>query len=63
MTQVRQEMPEELHRRHYAYRTSNTYIRIVRGFAAYFRRPPDKPEPEHIRQYQVYLFHSKKLSG
>jgi integrase/recombinase XerD len=55
-------MPEELQRRHYAYRTSNTYIGIVRDFAAYFRRPPDKLGPEHIRQYQAYLFQSKKLS-
>jgi integrase/recombinase XerD len=31
-------------------------------FAAYFRRPPDKLRPEHIRQYQAYLFHSKKSS-
>jgi integrase/recombinase XerD len=62
MTQLRQKMLEELQRRHYAYRTSNTYIRIVREFAAYFRRPPDKLGPEQIRQYQAYLFQSKKLS-
>jgi Phage integrase, N-terminal SAM-like domain len=55
-------MLEELQRRHYAYRTSNTYIGIVRDFAAYFRRPPDKLGPEHIRQYQAYLFQRKKLS-
>jgi integrase/recombinase XerD len=62
MTQLRQKMLEELQRRHYAYRTANTYLRIVRDFAAYFRRPPDKLGPEHIRQYQAYLFQSKKLS-
>jgi len=55
-------MLEELQRRHYAYRTANTYIRIVRDFAAFFHRPPDKLGPEHIRQYQAYLFQSKKLS-
>jgi integrase/recombinase XerD len=62
MTQLREKMLEELQRRHYAYRTANTYLRIVRDFAAYFDRPPDKLGPEHIRQYQAYLFHSKKLS-
>ena len=62
MTQLRQKMLEELQRRHYAYRTANTYIRIVRDFTAYFHRPPDKLGPEHIRQYQAYLFQSKKLS-
>jgi integrase/recombinase XerD len=62
MTQLRQKMLEELQRRHYAYRTANTYLRIVRDFAAYFHRPPDKLGPEHIRQYQAYLFQSKKLS-
>jgi integrase/recombinase XerD len=62
MTQLRQKMLEELQRRHYSYRTANTYIRIVRDFAVYFHRPPDKLGPEHIRQYQAYLFQNKKLS-
>jgi len=47
MTQLRLKMLEELQRRHYSYRTANTYIRIVRDFAAYFHRPPDKMGPEH----------------
>ena len=62
MTQLRQKMLEELQRRHYGSRTAQTYLRIVRDFAAYFHRPPDKLGPEQIRQYQAYLFHSKKLS-
>jgi integrase/recombinase XerD len=62
MTQLRKTMLEELQRRHYSDRTAKTYIRIVRDFAAYFHRPPDQLGPEHIRQYQAYLFHSKKLS-
>ena len=62
MTQLRQKMLEELQRRHYGYRTANTYLRIVRDFAAYFHRSPDKLGPEQIRQYQAYLFHSKNLS-
>jgi len=63
MTQLRQKMLEELQRLDYSYRTANTYIRIVRDFAAYFHQPPDKLGPEHIRQYQAYLFQSKKLSS
>ena len=62
MTQLRQKMLEELQRRHYSDRTAKTYIRIVRDFAAYFHRPPDQLGPEQIRQYQAYLFQSKKLS-
>src|SRR5215475_6660851 len=62
MTQLRQKMLEELQRLDYSYRTANTYVRIVRDFAAYFHRPPDQLGPEHIRQYQAYLFQSKKLS-
>jgi integrase/recombinase XerD len=62
MTQLRQKMLEELQRRNYSHRTAKTYIRIVRDFAAFFHRPPDKLGPEHIRQYQAYLFQSKKLS-
>ena len=63
MTQLRQKMLEELQRRHYSDRTAKTYIRIVRDFAAYFHQPPDQLGPEHIRQYQAYLFQSKKLSS
>jgi site-specific recombinase XerD len=62
MTQLRQKMLEELQRRDYSHRTAKTYIRIVRDFAAYFHRSPDKLGPEHIHQYQAYLFQSKKLS-
>ena len=62
MTQLRQKMLEELQRRHYSDRTAKTYVRIIRDFAAYFHRPPDQLGPEHIRQYQAYLFQSKKLS-
>jgi site-specific recombinase XerD len=62
MTQLRQKMLEELQRLNYSHRTAKTYIRIVRDFAAYFHRSPDKLGPEQIRQYQAYLFQSKKLS-
>jgi len=62
MTQLRKKMLEELERRNYAHRTVKTYLRIVRDFAQHFRQPPDKLGPEQIRQYQAFLFQTKKLS-
>ncbi|HEX8798542.1 MAG TPA: site-specific integrase [Terriglobales bacterium] len=62
MTQLRQKMLEELQRRNYSDRTAKTYIRIIRDFAKHFHQPPDRLGPEQIRQYQAYLFHTKKLS-
>jgi site-specific recombinase XerD len=56
-------MLEELQRRNYSDRTAKTYVRIIRDFAKHFRQPPDKLGPEQIRQYQAYLFHTKKLSA
>src|SRR5215469_8171439 len=55
-------MLEELERRNYAHRTAKTYLRIVRDFAQHFHQPPDKLGPEQIRQYQAFLFQTKKLS-
>jgi len=63
MTQLRQKMLEELQRRNYSHRTAKTYVRIIRDFAKHFHQPPDKLGPEQIRQYQAYLFHTKKLSA
>src|SRR5262245_52515267 len=62
MTQLREKMLEELERRNYAHRTAKTYLRIVRDFAQHFHQPPDRLGPEQIRQYQAFLFQSKKLS-
>jgi integrase/recombinase XerD len=49
-------------RRNYSHRTAKTYVRIVREFAEYFHRSPDKLGPEQIRQYQAHLFQTKKLA-
>jgi site-specific recombinase XerD len=56
-------MLEELQRRNYSDRTAKAYVRIIRDFAKHFHQPPDKLGPEQIRQYQAYLFHTKKLSA
>jgi integrase/recombinase XerD len=63
VTQLRQKMLEELQRRNYSHRTAKLYLRIVRDFAQYFHRSPDKLGPEQIRQYQANLFHTRKLTA
>src|SRR5260370_19209616 len=54
-------MLEELQRRDYSHSTARSYLHVVSDFAKHFRRSPDTLGPEHIRQYQLHLFH-KKLS-
>jgi site-specific recombinase XerD len=55
-------MLEELERRNYSASTTRAYLRAVYEFARYFKRPPDQLGPDHIRQYQAYLFRERKLS-
>ena len=61
MTHLRKLMLEELERRNYAPSTMRAYLRAVDEFARYFNRPPDQLGPDHIRQYQAYLFRERKL--
>jgi integrase/recombinase XerD len=63
MTHLRKMMLEELERRNYAQTTINCYIQTVEDFARYLRRPPDQLAPEHIREYQAYLFRERKLAA
>jgi site-specific recombinase XerD len=56
-------MLEELERRNYSQSTTRTYLRTIEDLARYFKRPPDQLEPEHIRQYQAYLFRDRKLAA
>src|ERR1700736_1461752 len=48
-------------RRDYSHSTARIYLHVISDFARHFRRSPDTLGPEHIRQYQLHLFH-KKLS-
>src|SRR5712692_7824080 len=54
-------MLEELERRNYAASTTRAYLRAVDEFARYFNRPPNQLGPDHIRQYQAFLFRERKL--
>ena len=62
MTQLRQQMLDELQRRNYCQSTVRSYMFAVEDFARYFHRSPKRLGPEHIRQYQAYLFREHKLS-
>jgi hypothetical protein len=61
MTHLRKLMLEELERRNYAHSTTRCYLRAIDEFARYFNRPPNQLGPDHIRQYQAYLFRERKL--
>ena len=61
MTHLKKLMLEELERRNYAPNTIRAYLRAVDEYARYFKRPPDQLGPDHIRQYQAYLFRERKL--
>ncbi len=54
-------MLEELERRNYAASTARAYLRAVDEYSRFFKRPPDQLGPDHIRQYQAYLFRERKL--
>lgn len=63
MTHLRKMMLEELQRRNYAPNTIKAYVRIIQEFAEYFHRSPDKLGPQHLRQYQAYLFQARELEA
>jgi site-specific recombinase XerD len=63
MTHLRKMMLEELERRNYTQTTTRVYLQTIEDFARYFKRPPDQLGPEHIREYQAYLFRERKLTA
>jgi len=63
MTRLRKMMVEELERRNYSQGTTRCYDRAVADFARYFHHSPDQLRPEHVREYQAYLFRERKLDA
>ena len=63
MTDLRKLMLEELARRNYSQESVRAYVAAVEDFARYFHRRPDRLGPDHIRQYQAYLFRERKLTA
>lgn len=62
MTRLRKLMLEELQRRNFSAETIRGYVGAVEQFAQYFRKPPDQLGPDHIRTWQAYLLHERKLA-
>ena len=63
MTHLRKLMLEELQRLNYSEETIRSYIHAVEDFSRRFNCSPDRLGPRHIREYQVELFHIRKLSS
>jgi len=52
---LRQRMVDDMTMRKLNVKTQAGYLRAVRGFACYLRRPPDTATAEELRLYQLYL--------
>jgi integrase/recombinase XerD len=62
VTRLRKLMLEELQRRNFSSDTIRGYLGAVEQFARYCGKPPDRLGPDHIRQWQAYLLHERKLA-
>jgi integrase/recombinase XerD len=56
-------MLEELERRNYSKTTTRAYLRTVEDLSRHFHRPAEQLNPEHIREYQAYLFRERRLTA
>ena len=63
MTPLRQRMLEGMSIRNLTDNTKLSYIQQVGLYAKYFHRSPEKLGPQEVREYQVYLTLTCKLSA
>lgn len=63
MTSLRQRMLEDMSIRNLTDNTKLSYIQQVGLYAKYFHRSPDLLGPQEVREYQVYLTMTRKLSA
>ena len=63
MTPLRQRMIEDMGVRNLARNTQLAYLQQVSAYARHFHRSPDELGPEQIRDYQVYLTQTRKLTA
>lgn len=61
-TPLRAQMRQALRIRNVSSRTEYIYIHMVAGFAAHFRRSPDRLGRPHIEQYLLFIRDVKKVS-
>lgn len=52
---LRQRMIEDMRLRKLHPKTQRNYVRVVREFTRFLRRPPDTADAEDLRRYQLYL--------
>ncbi len=57
-----QRMADDMRIRNFADSTINTYTYHVDKFCAHFGKPAEALSLEHIRDYQLYLVHERKVS-
>jgi integrase/recombinase XerD len=62
MTILRQRMTEDMQVRNLSPHTQASYLQQVSLFARHFGKSPGELDPEHIREYQVYLTNEKRLA-
>ncbi len=62
MSVLRQRMLEDMRVRKFSENTMHAYVRYVRRFAEYIKRPLQEVGPEDVRAYQVYLVDEVKAS-
>lgn len=63
MTALRRRMLEDMRIRNLAPNTQRVYLQYVAAFAKHFGQPPDRLEPEHVREFLLHLSGTRALSA